>query len=129
MIRSATTNTALLSPAHAVSSDFDGVDTLEQATSQREKRQLPANATGSAHRPTFYLNNASTPGLPATLELVNSLVPLDASFGIHQIALLNSPQSIQDVEAALQAAWWASNTGQCKLKYNACNGIHIWVSN
>ncbi|OQV25873.1 hypothetical protein BV898_00022 [Hypsibius exemplaris] len=78
----------------------------------RVKRQSAATTTPQAlaHRPTFFLNNVSSPGLSATLELISSLVPLDSSFGIHQIALLNSPASIQDVEEALHATWWASNT-------------------
>jgi hypothetical protein len=83
----------------------------------RGKRQISAvrpggNGSPVIHRPSFYLNNASAVGISPSIELASSLVSVDTSFGVHQIALLNSPTSIQDVEAALQGAWWASNVGQ-----------------
>lgn len=68
--------------------------------------------SGLTRRPNFFLNNQSASQIYSTLGLVQDLVVADYAFGLHQVALLNPPESIQDLEAALQAAWWRSNVGK-----------------
>lgn len=63
------------------------------------------------HRPSFNINPQSDPQVFNTLRLVSTLQAVDASFGVHKIAVLNPPKTIQELEAALQVAWLNSNSG------------------
>ncbi|XP_055332569.1 uncharacterized protein LOC129584436 isoform X2 [Paramacrobiotus metropolitanus] len=61
------------------------------------------------HRPLFNINAQTDPQIFSSMQLINMVSPVDGALGVHKVAIMNAPKSIQDLEAVLQTAWWNAN--------------------